>query len=66
MSHYAKTIGFDSGTLFTDLSKFCERISHYRLFEEAVAVDINIKLIYVPCSLYSGPRCPTFMDAISS
>eukprot|EP00959_Pyramimonas_sp_CCMP1952_P398428 8348353-Pyramimonas_sp.AAC.1 len=66
MSHYAKTIDFDSGTLFTDVSKLYERISHYRLFEEAVAVDINLKLIYVACSLYSGPRCLTFMDAISS
>eukprot|EP00959_Pyramimonas_sp_CCMP1952_P424135 8883851-Pyramimonas_sp.AAC.1 len=27
---------------------------------------MNLKLIYVACSLYSGPRCLAFMDAISS
>ena len=38
MNHYAQSVNFEAGTLFADLQTFYERISHFRLFEQAEQV----------------------------
>jgi len=44
------------GSLFLDMAKFYEVISHQVLLEEAAAVDFPLALLKGALELYSGPR----------
>ena len=51
LSYYARCVDFCSATLFTDLEKFYERISHARLLDEAHASGLSTKLVYAAAQL---------------
>eukprot|EP00959_Pyramimonas_sp_CCMP1952_P015554 329490-Pyramimonas_sp.AAC.1 len=64
-NHFAQVANLETGTLFSDLSKFYERTSHYHPFQEGEKAKFSIELIWLACTLYGGPRTVTFQNAIS-
>eukprot|EP00959_Pyramimonas_sp_CCMP1952_P198448 4151084-Pyramimonas_sp.AAC.1 len=52
----ADTSSFLNGTLFTDLSKFYERVSHGQLILEALAMAMAMRLVRAACQLQGRPR----------
>ena len=65
-SYVARLNNFQVATLFTDLAKFYEYISHYHLMNEAQNTGMHLRLVLIACRLYSGARTLSFQNAISN
>eukprot|EP00959_Pyramimonas_sp_CCMP1952_P414043 8674708-Pyramimonas_sp.AAC.1 len=53
------------GSLFTDLKKTYECVSHPSLGSEAASVKFKLKVVRAACALCSGPRAITFQNCCS-
>eukprot|EP00959_Pyramimonas_sp_CCMP1952_P026666 559487-Pyramimonas_sp.AAC.1 len=65
MCEFARIERFHTGTLFTDLDKFYERVAPSILFGEAKATGFSLRLTRAAIQLYVGARALTLQGAIS-
>ena len=65
LAGYARYIGMDVATLFTDIEKFYEFVSHSVLASEAEADGFPLDLLRALCGLYAGERAASFEGVVS-
>ena len=65
LAGYARYLGVDVATLFADIEKFYEFVSHEVLRNEAHAGGFPHDLLRALCGLYVGPRVAVFDGVVS-
>ena len=62
---HARRHGMVSGSVFFDLSRFYENVSHMAMKQAAVHYSFDLSLLRSLCALYRGPRRVRWMSATS-
>ena len=65
LAGYARYISMDVATLFSDIEKFYEFVSHEVLMSKAEADSFPLDLLQALCGLYAGARVAVFDGLVS-